>query len=48
LNYQFRKIIENRGHFPKRRRVDQTLVAGDLQHRGASAEVAAAFGVHVA
>ena len=34
LNYQLRKIIKNRGHFPQRRCGDQVAVAGDPRHRG--------------
>ncbi len=33
LNYQLRKIIKNRGHFPHRRRRDQAALAGHPRHR---------------
>jgi putative transposase len=33
LNFQMRKIIRNRGHFPNDRR-DQAALAGDHEHRG--------------
>jgi len=33
LNYQLRKIIKNRGHFPQRRRRGQAALAGHLRHR---------------
>ncbi len=34
LNYQLRKIIKNRGHFPNDDAVDQAALAGHPRHRG--------------
>ena len=39
LNYQLRKIIKNRGHFPQRGRSGEAALTGDHEHRGQTSPI---------